>query len=87
MATESYTQCRMERTKGSGKQIHTAFIPTSLAKVGRHLEIQMNPEVDESWETGWIVVERGGTMDRDAVDKQRGAQAAFARKLDSKKKM
>lgn len=88
MANESYTQCKMERTNADGsKSTHVAFIPTSFAKLGRNIEFVSNPDDDEViWSKGWVVIERGATQGRVAVDLQRGAQKAFATKLDSKKR-
>ena len=85
---QSYTQCRMERAaEGGGKQIHTAFIPTSFAKVGRHIEILVDTEDGEGkWSKGWVVIEKGSTMDSRALDAQRSAEKHFATKLDSKKR-
>jgi hypothetical protein len=79
----------MERPcEGGGKQIHTAFIPTSFAKVGKHVEILIDSAEDDEgkWSRGWVVTERGSTMDSKALDLQRSAERSFATKLDSKKR-
>ena len=84
MGKESYTQCKMERPLPSGaKQFHTAFIPTSFAKIGRTIEIMTDSDDEGSWSNGWVVVERGGTMDRVALELQRSAQKSFATKLST----
>jgi len=78
----------MERKNADGsKSIHTAFIPTSFAKIGRNVELHFDTEDGEGkWSTGWVVAERGGTMESTVLDTQRAAQRAFATKLDSKKR-
>lgn len=48
-----YTQCKMTNDK---KQFHVAWIPSTLAKVGRHIEIKMKDvwsacKVSETWTT------------------------------------
>jgi hypothetical protein len=87
MQKESYTQCKMERQLPSGaKQFHTAFIPTSFAKIGRSIEIMADSDDEGSWSAGWVVVERGASMDRVALELQRSAQKNFATKLDKKQR-
>ncbi len=90
----TYTQCEMRReVEGGGVQIHTAWIPTEFAKVGRHIQIREPREQsgclvgpEKEWQDGWVVTERYTSMDREAIDQQRSAQKAFATKLDRKKK-
>lgn len=85
MDKSTYTQCRMERKNADGsKSIHTAFIPTSFAKIGRNVELHVSSPEDEegTWSKGWVVVERGGTQSKAAVDLQRSARNTFATKLD-----
>lgn len=79
----SYTQCKMERpAAGGGKQLHTAFIPTSFAKIGRHVEILVDSDDGEgTWSKGWVVISRGGTVDHKFIDTSRAAQKDFERKL------
>lgn len=87
MEKVSYTQCKMERKlPGGAKQTHVAFIPTNFAKVGRNIEIMMDGDDEGSWSEGWVVIERGATVDRVDLEKQRTAQKSFATKLDSKKR-
>ncbi len=82
MDKATYTQCRLERKLPSGgKQIHTAFIPSNFAKVGRNVEILTDSDDEGSWSKGWVVVERGATMDRNALENHRSAQKTFASKL------
>ena len=87
MEKASYTQCKMERKLASGgKQTHTAYIPSNFAKIGRNIEIMMDSDDEGSWSEGWVVVERGSTVDRVALELQRSAQKNFAGKLDKKQR-
>lgn len=46
-----YTQCLLEKPKGSGKCVQIAMIPEKFAKLGTYLEIKNG----EFWENGWLV--------------------------------
>lgn len=79
----------MVRNNADGsKSIHTAFIPTSFAQIGRHIELIVGEDEDGEgkWSEGWVVSERGATRDQEVLELQRKAQRAFATKLDSKKR-
>lgn len=73
MDKTSYTQCRLEKPEGTGVRTQTAWIPTSLAKLGRFVELKK----DESWEGGWKVAEKYGTKKFEDLDNQRKVHKRF----------
>lgn len=63
MAKIHYSQCRMT---GTGGFFHTAWIPSTFAKVGRNIEIK---QPDDSWRP-WKVAEVFGTKDAETVERR-----------------
>ena len=74
-AKTHYAQCTMERRDGTAIIRHVAWIPSSFAKVGRHLDLK----IGDDWSGPWVVAERGGTMESDACEvKSREYKHAYA---------
>lgn len=85
-----YRQCKMEKQTDNGKLVHTAWIPSQFAKVGKNISLLQNPAnreggitgggsciVDTSqeyWDHGWVVVEAGDSL-RDQDDANRQRDA------------
>jgi len=66
-----YRQCRMEKKTETGKLVHTAWIPTQFAHVGKNISIKNS---DDEWVGGWQVVEASsGTRTHDDMETQRDA--------------
>lgn len=60
----TYRQCRMKHEDG---RVHTAWIPTEFAKVGRKIGIK-NTKTD-TWDEGWTVLEAyEGTINQERAD-------------------
>jgi len=66
-----YRQCVMEKQIENGKRIHTAWIPTQFAKVGKKIGLKLE---DESWDEGWTVTLAGSQpKEMEFLDQQRDA--------------
>ena len=59
MIPQTYTQCLLIR----GNMSHRAFIPSRFAVLGDVLRIRE----EAGWSDGWLVIEVGQTLERDAV--------------------
>lgn len=46
-----YTQCLLEKPKGSGKLVQVVTIPDKFAKRGMYLQLKSG----ENWDNGWLV--------------------------------
>lgn len=77
----TYTQCVMhKKIPTGGVRVHTAWIPTKYATVGKVLKLRQVPQggLDSrdqgcvvlpptEWDDGWEVVEKGVTLPADSV--------------------
>ena len=73
---QMYRQCKMQKKVDNGTLVHTAWIPSSFAKVGKNISLLQNPDKpEEYWDHGWVVLEAGGSMKtHEDMDVQRKAQ-------------
>ena len=69
MSEVQYTQ--VELRKGGdehGDTTQVVWIPSQFAKVGRHLQLK---KADDTWDDGWVVVERYSSQPGSALEQQR----------------
>ena len=68
--SDRYTQCRLERPKGQGCEVDTAFIPSQFAKKGVILDFK-------DFGKGWKVVEVYGSITKDEQERQHATESRF----------
>ena len=61
MSNPNYTQCLLRKPTSKGYTERVAFIPTTLAKIGKVVEVK----VDDSWDNGWTVTKTYATVSWD----------------------
>lgn len=60
---QMYKQCRMEKPTATGKLVHTAWIPSRYAHVGKVLQLKFDTLGGEgTWDGPWTVVSAGGSV-------------------------